>query len=365
MKLVRSAPRAVAIPFVVALAASLVAASCSNSSDVEVGDSTTTTTESVQETTTTEAVEETTTTEAGPDLVTDGAPLTGLPIDAGVSLDHPALAVKIDNHPDARPQSGLEAADLVFEMRVEGITRFLAVFHSQQPTPVGPVRSSRTSDFGLLRGLDNPLYASSGGNDYVASALRDLPIYSVTAMSRTEYFRDGSRPAPHNLYTNTPDLFELAPADATAPEPWFSYRSDGSPLPGSARPITEAVTIAYRTGPLITHTWDESLGGWARTADGRPHTDVDGDQLAPENVVIMVASYVTSPADSRSPELVSTGTGQAFVLTAGNVIEGTWSRETVGDKPVLLDSAGQPVALTPGRTWVLFPESGNVRLPTS
>ncbi len=348
------------------LAVSLIAAACSGGDDAEATDdetTTTTTTEAVaaDTTTTSTTVDDTTTT--APPLVGDGAPLTGLPME--VPLDFPALAVKIDNHPDSRPQTGLDLADIVFEARVEGITRFLAVFHSQQPSPVGPVRSSRTSDFDLLVGLDTPLYASSGGNDFVAAELRRLPILSVTAMSRTEYFRDGSRPAPHNLFTNTPDLFGLAPADATRPQPWFQYRAPGAELPASASPTSEAVTISYRSGPLVTHTWDAALGGWARTQDGRPHTNLTGEQLAPENVVIMVADYVTSAADARSPELVSVGSGQLFVLTDGHVIEGTWSRAAADAKPELVDNSGTPIALTPGRTWVLYPESGNVRLSES
>lgn len=350
-----------------ALAFAMLAASCSGGDDEAVEP---TTTEAAEAVVTTEAVAETTTTTTADtipadQLVTDGAPLTGIPFEDPAIGDRPALAVKIDNHPSARPQSGLDVADIVYEIRVEGITRFLAVFHSTSPDAIGPVRSSRTSDFGILTGLDTPLYASSGGNDYVANALRNLPIYSVTAMSRTEYYRNGSRPAPHNLYTNTGDLFALAPPEATPPSPWFSYRSPSASVNETGRALSEPITIAYRGGPLVTHTWDEALGGWLRTQDGQPHTNGEGDQLAPENVVIFVSNYVTSPADAISPELVSVGSGQLFVLTGGVVIEGTWSRETLDAKPVLLDSAGTPIALTPGQTWALYPESGNVRLPTS
>lgn len=351
----------------VALTAVLLAASCSGGDEEAVEPTTTETTAAVV---TSEAIEEdgTTTTTAGEPvarLVTDGAPLTGIPFDDPATGERPALAVKIDNHPSARPQSGLDTSDMVFEMRVEGITRFLAVFHSTSPDAVGPIRSSRTSDFDLLVGLDTPLYASSGGNDFVASGLRSLPIYSVTAMSRTEYYRNAARPAPHNLYTNTGDLFALAPEDATPPEPWFDFRAEGSPLNESARSLSEPVVIAYRGGPLVTYTWDGALEGWLRTQDGQPHTNSEGEQLVTDNVVILVADYVVSAADPISPELVSVGSGQAFVLTGGTVIEGTWSRETAEGKPELLDSAGTPIALTPGQTWVLYPESGNVRLPTS
>jgi hypothetical protein len=340
------------------LVACLVASGCSSGDDSATVESTTTTVE-VVEADDGDGVATTTSTVA----TLDGpiAPLTGM---AGEGdLDRPALAAKIDNHPNARPQTALDQADLVFEARAEGVTRFLAVFHSESPSPFGPVRSSRTSDFDLLRGLDTPLYSSSGGNDYVANGLRSLPIIEVTAISQSSYFRDGSRPAPHNLFVNADDLFALAGDDAIAPSPWFDYRTAGEALNDSAAMTEGSVTIRYRGSPVVTHTWSSARAGWLRTQDGRPHTTVTGDQLAPENVVVLVTSYVTSAADSASPELVSVGSGQAFVLTDGAVIEGTWNRPTASDKPELIDLDGQPIKLTPGRTWVLYPESGQVDIP--
>lgn len=341
----------------------LVAAGCSGGGDEE-GSGDTTTTEVAEVTTTAaeeETAEETTTTVAaaptGP-----VAPLTGVAVESASALNRPALAVKIDNHPRARPQTGIEQADIVFEVRAEGVTRFMAVFHSAAPEPLGPVRSSRTSDFSLLSGLDRPLYASSGGNDYVAAGLRNLNIQEVTAISRTEYFRDGSRPAPHNLYVNAEDLWALA-EDDTPPEAWFSYRQADEPLVTSAEPIEGPVTITYKGSPVVTHTYDEDAGGWLRTQDGRPHTTITGDQLAPENVVIMTTNYTVSPADTASPEVQTVGSGQLFVLTAGHVIQGTWSRLDAESKPVLLDSSGQEILLIPGRTWVLMPDAGSVTLP--
>lgn len=288
------------------------------------------------------------------------SPLTGLPTD-GASARRSALVIKVDNHPRARPQTGLEKADIVFDLRAEGITRFAAVFQSRVPDPVGPVRSSRTSDFDLLRGFDNPLYGSSGGNDHVTRGLRTLPIVELTNRTRNEYFRDFSRPAPHNLYVNGSDLYALAPDDLPVPQPWFQYRRRGQELPDSARPATEPVRIAFTGSPVVTHEWDEAQGGWLRTQDGAPHTTVDGDQLAPENVVIFVTDYRTSPADPISPEVRSTGTGRLVVLTDGHIIEGLWERPRAEDKPTLTDEDGEPILLTPGRTWVLMPEEGQVR----
>ncbi|MGH1503678.1 MAG: DUF3048 domain-containing protein [Acidimicrobiales bacterium] len=348
-----------------ALVATMTAAACTGGGD-DAAELTTTTDGTADTTTTSEVmVDDTTTTSAAPAPAGPGMPLTGLPIDESIA-DRPALVIKIDNHPRARPQTGLDLADLVFEVRAEGVTRFMGVFHSQTPDPVGPVRSSRTSDFDLLRGLDNPLYASSGGNDYVANGLRNLPIQQATALSLTDqYFRDGSRPAPHNLYSNASSLWELAAEDSTAPGAWFTYRDEGDELSSSATEITGAVTVSYRGSPVVTHTWDAAVGGWLRTQDGRPHTTIGGDQLAPENVVIMVADYRVSAADPASPEVVSVGTGQLYVLTDGHAITGTWSRETAEGKPELVDDSGNEIALTRGRTWILMPEPGDVTLPAS
>lgn len=289
------------------------------------------------------------------------APLTGAPSDPAADLDRPALVVKIDNHRNARPQIGLDQADLVFDVRAEGVTRFAAVFHSRIPDAVGPVRSSRTSDFDLLAGLDHPLYASSGGNDNVMAGLRDVPVYEVTAQTHEEYYRDRSRPAPHNLLVDPADLFALAPGDATAPSPWFAFRPDGQALPATAEPVGGQVTVAFTGGPTAGFTWDDDIERWLRTQDGQPHLTSDGDQIAIDNVVVMVTTYGTSAADQGSPEVRSTGQGELVLLTAGHAITGTWERASATDKPILLDEAGHEIPLTPGQTWVLYPQAGQVR----
>ena len=287
------------------------------------------------------------------------APFTGLPADQEL-LARSALIIKIDNHPSARPQTGLEMADIVFDIRAEGVTRFAAVFHSELPEPVGPVRSSRTSDFDILRGFDTPVYGSSGANNYVARGLRELPIVELTNRTRNEYFRDFSRPAPHNLFVDAPVLLGLAPDGLPRPQAWFDYRSENEGLPATAERAIGPVEVAFTGSPVVSHVWDDRAGGWFRTQDGRPHLTSDGDQLAPENVVIMVTDYSVSPADATSPEVRSTGTGELVVLTDGHIVEGTWSRPEPTDKPLLADSAGQEISLTPGKTWVLMAEVDQV-----
>lgn len=339
---------------VVVLAALAAAACAGDGNDLAVDSPTTT--EPAPTTTTTAAPATTTTSEAeGPEV----APLTGLPVDDAAVLDRPALFLKIDNHPDALPQQGLDQADLVIEMLAEfQLSRFAAVFHSSSPEHVGPVRSSRTSDFDLLRAFDHPLYGSSGGNDNVLAGMRSLPVHDVTAYTRTEYYRDSSRRAPHNLYVDTEDLFALAPDDARPPTPWFTYRDEGDALPASARPAEGPVTVRWAFP--VTFEWDDERQGWTRSQDGDVHELAGGAVVAPANVVILTAEYGTSSADRNSPDLQSVGEGEALILTAGHLVPGRWIRSSPEDPPALFAQDGGEVHLTPGQTWVVWPREGRV-----
>lgn len=313
------------------------------------------------ETTTSTTATPPTTVTTEPELPGTPAPLTGVRTEDVESLARPALIAKIDNAPSARPQVGLDGADLVFDYRAEGVTRFAAVFHSNLPETIGPVRSSRTADFDIIVGFNKPIYASSGGNDYVMNGLRSLPIQAMTAQSRNEYFRDNSRPAPHNLFVHPEDLVAAASSDSQPPTPWFDYRPQGADVADGSVPVEGPVTVNFTGGPKVGFTWDPAEG-WLRTQGGAPHTTADGVQISPDNVVILVTSYRVSSADSNSPEVVSVGSGEMFVLTDGHIIAGTWKRASATEPLILVDNLGSPVLLTPGQTWILWPESGQVDL---
>lgn len=278
-------------------------------------------------------------------------PLTGLPIDDPEVAARPALVVKIDNGPGARPQSGLNAADIVYEENVEQITRFAAVFHSQLADPVGPIRSGRTQDIELLGSLNRPLFAWSGGNSAVTSAVRRSDLRDIGALTEYGpggYFRSSSRNAPHNLYASGPDLMSLAPDDATPPPPQFTYRSATDELLGE--PVT-SVRLSM-DGVRVEWTWDAGSTAFVRNQAGEPHVDSDGEQLNAANVVVLFVNYRPSPADNRSPEAVTLGTGTAWVLVEGRWVEGTWTRNDRLAPIELSDTQGRTIGLTPGRTWV-------------
>ena len=287
------------------------------------------------------------------------APLTGLPLAEAVAADRPALVVKIDNAEAARPQSGLVVADVVFEELVEGgATRFAAVFHSRAADPVGPVRSARSTDVDLVESLNRPIFAWSGANAGVADEVDDAALVDVGADAAPgAYRRVDDRRAPHNLMTGTDQLHAAAPDDAGGvPPALFVFRAAGA-APAAGQAVAGA-DLAWG-GPVdlrVGWRYDPVADGWARTQQGRPHTVASGEQVTPENVVLQFVDHVDSgfvdTTGAPSPEAELVGRGEVWVLTAGRLVRGTWQRLAPAAVASYTDAAGDPIALTPGRTWV-------------
>ena len=284
------------------------------------------------------------------------AVLTGL-----ISFDdpsRPALAVKIDNVRPARPQAGINQADMVFVEEVEGgLTRFAAIFHSEGAEVVGPVRSMRTGDLDLLAQFIGPLFANSGGNRGARGALAGSSLVDVGVNAQSEqYYRESSRRAPHNLFTNAFNLWVVGSGlpGAGTPLPIFAFRPASQELPAEARPISGA-TIDYG-GTSVDYAWNGT--GWERSQDGQPTLDADDERVAPTTVVIQFVDYRASSADAASPEAVTFGNGQAWVLTAGHVVPTTWSRASPTDQTDFTLANGNEVALLPGKIWVELPRPG-------
>lgn len=275
--------------------------------------------------------------------------------------------MKIDNldapSETALPQAGLNRADVVFEEIVEGnITRLVAVFHSQQPGRVGPVRSARTTDVQILPQFGRALLGWSGGNDGVVAAVRNSPSIIDAGWDAVpgSYARDRSRRAPHNLFTQADELWSRAPDDAGPPPPMFLYRSTGQAMPATAQP-SPGVDISWGGGIATAPAgwrWDPELRLYLRTQQGRPHLDEDGSQVAAKNVVVFATEYGQSPADARSPEALTVGSGELFAFTNGHVIYGRWDRPDVNRPAALVDAEGAPVLLSPGTTWIELPRPG-------
>jgi len=298
--------------------------------------------------------------------VKDGplAPLTGLVDPSGASASRPALAVKIDNAPDARPQSGLESADIVYEEVVEGgVTRFIAIFQSTAPGGnglAGPVRSVRPMDPDILAAYHG-LVAYSGGIPAFVALLRKAPVQDVDVDIATDaYSWDKSRAAPHNEYVSPEKLWPKAKsAYRQPPRAMFDFRPAGEAF-GDAD--AQHVVIPYSPLQTSVYDWDAASGTWKRTSNGTPHVTASGVQVAPQNLVVQFVpehtlSYV-DPSGTKVVEATVTGSGDAWFFSAGRMTKGHWSKDSASSPTTFTDSAGNPLKLTPGRTWVHFAPVG-------
>ncbi len=278
-----------------------------------------------------------------PSVIPGTAPLTGWP----GSASGPAVVVKIDNSGKATPQSGLNRADIVIEEEVEwGITRLAAIFHSQHGV-VGPVRSGRTTDISYLGALGSPALAYSGANQITDTLLlRQTYVQNFSAARNGAYWRDSSRRAPSNLYTNS-DSFN---SSGSSPAPWFAYRAQG--VAASGNPVSQVSMTLGSTN--VRWSWTD--GAWFRQQRGAAHRTDDGAQVSASNIVVATVQEVhTGMVDSSGgpvPEFIWAGSGPVSVFTDGQRIDGTWTRPTLADVAILTDTNGNVIELTPGRTWV-------------
>jgi Protein of unknown function (DUF3048) N-terminal domain/Protein of unknown function (DUF3048) C-terminal domain len=297
-------------------------------------------------------------------------PLLGTP---GIVPARAALAVKIDDTERGRPQSGLVEADVVFEEMVEGgLTRLLAVYQSHDPETMGPVRSARSTDLSILAELGRPLFAWSGANPTFAAAVHAADIVDVGVGAAPEaYRRADDRPAPYNLDAAAGLLRDAAADDAAAatpPDPLFSYREAGVPLSG---PGAETA-IGFRTtgaGPLATEiswSWDAGGEAWVRDQNGTAHVDDAGERVRAANVILRFTPYgdsgVRDSVGAVVPEAAAVGEGDAWLLSGGRAQPGRWHKPSADAVTAYSDTAGDPLRLAPGTTWVevLPPGSGEI-----
>jgi hypothetical protein len=291
----------------------------------------------------------TSTTVAGPVF-----PLTGLPSNGSPNAGRPALSVKVDNAPSARPQAGLQQADLVTEELVEGgLTRFFVTYQSQDSTEVGPVRSARPVDADLLNELGGGIFAYSGAaaGEIAPVRARSGAVLLEAGAVPQAFSRARDRPAPSNLFTSTAALYRLGTRAGMAPPPaLFTY--------SSADPVgTPAGNVTLRFSGMSTVSWRALVSGqYQREQNGMPANDLYGQSLTADNVVVLSVAIghtgIYDTAGNEDPLVIVTGGGPAWVLRDGIIQTGQWSRPDFHSAMTLTASNGTPMTLRPGRTWI-------------
>jgi Protein of unknown function (DUF3048) N-terminal domain/Protein of unknown function (DUF3048) C-terminal domain len=263
------------------------------------------------------------------------------------------LVVKIDNIVYARPQTGLNHADIVYVIPVEGgLSRFMAVFSSHFPPVIGPVRSAREDDIALLRQYGRPAFAYSGATPtllpYIHRTARIVDLYAGIASG---YYRDYNRIAPYNLYAHTRQLLAQAPSASKAHD--IGFRFGPAPAGGS---LTRSASVSYPAASF-RFTWSAAKGRWLVTMDGTPAVTSDGVRLSAATVVIQHTTVRTSrfiEYGSRPPYAESTGSGTAQVLRDGKTWTAHWSRPAANGGTTFTTASGKPMTFARGPVWVVL-----------
>jgi hypothetical protein len=236
---------------------------------------------------------------------------------------------------------------VLYEEVVEsGITRFVAIFNSQVPAVIGPVRSVRQEDPDIVWPIGG-IFAYSGGAPVNVDAINAAPVHPVDENNMDALVRNEPsqppRDAPHNLYGLGPQLFAVG-GDPKPPPPLFTYLATGAP------PVTGQGVLNFHVGfdPGYdpTWTWNGTSGTWDRAIGGTPQTVTGSGHISPTNVVVQFTNY------TGEGEAQTVGEGDVWVFTDGVLRTGRWVRPDKAQPAKYVDAAGNPIPLRPGRTWV-------------
>jgi DUF3048 family protein len=298
-----------------------------------------------------------------PGVVLVPAPMTGLLVSPEAALRHP-MAIMIDDHIGARPQSGFNAASVVYQAPAEGgIPRYMLVFQDTVPTAVGPVRSARQY-FIEWAAEWNAMYAHAGGSPQALDTLRRFGhgqlVWNADEFrwSSAGYFwRVHDRVAPHNLYTDGSHLRKLAPLLGMADGPVTPNWAFAFPRMDAERPTGNVIKVVYPY-ESITYRYDPTLNKYYRYINGskRPQVDAaDGLAVTPTNVVILrmhFGALLNSDPKKHRLEAADVGHGEAWISTGGLTLKGSWRKASASAPTLLFDANGDPVTLTAGQTFV-------------
>lgn len=294
-------------------------------------------------------------------------PLTGV---AGEPAARPALAVKIENTNVARPQTGLDQADVVWETIVEfDVSRFVAVFQSQVPAEVGPIRSVRPMDASIIAPLHG-LIAYSGGQPGILALIQGSGAQSISHDAGAPgLYRISSRAAPHNVYGSPQTFWDQADASHQAPPPEqfaFARSADRATAVAAGSPAT---TLAFDLSPASNPSWSWDGTSWLRSEGSVPAMVASGARISATNVVSITADHPGTGFGAQNGAIVPTynlvGSGDGVLATGGKTIAVRWQKDA-DDAPMrLFLPDGTPALLAPGNTWVELVPAGSGSLTVS
>lgn len=274
------------------------------------------------------------------------------------------VLVQVENLSDARPQSGLQDAAIVYEYVTEGgISRFSAIYTSPPKGKVGPIRSARLVTIALAK-IYGAIVVFSGGSTYVKGQIQSAGIPNADENSAGgDLFRDPSRNAPHNLYSDRSHLSDIASHLNAPPVSWSAWNRTAPASVTGGKPVS-SVTVPVSQTEVPVFTYVASAGGWRRT---EPDTGpfVDADTGAPLKASTLIVQQVdVKPTNQVVDVNGQTGVdhdvmsgGKAQVFTAGREFDASWSQGSSG--PPSFSVGNSPAPIAPGLVWICLVETGN------
>ena len=280
------------------------------------------------------------------------SPLNGVQVKNKAATKKPITAVMIENSPDARPQSGLAEAEVVYEAIAEGgITRFLILYQQNKPGLIGPVRSVRAYFVDWLTPY-KPSVAHVGGSYQALKTIRNGKYRDIDQFFNPEaYWRASDRYAPHNVYTNSKKL------DALNKKIGYKESNiDGLVRhndPKEKKSTATNVTINFSSASYNTaYSYDKKSNSYVRSYVTEPHKDREKGAIKPKVVVAMKTTENSVFEDGWRESIKTTGSGEAVIFQNGEAIKATWKKPSQSGQLTFVDKAGKPVKLNRGLTWI-------------
>jgi len=284
--------------------------------------------------------------------------LDGTMVPEAFANRHP-LGVIIENHVDARPQSGLPQAGIVYEAIAEGgITRYLALFSGYDAPKVGPIRSARTYFVDIARGYNAYLSHVGGNYDALekikAEGILDLDQFQNSVAYARENLKGVS--SEHTMYSSTAKLYELAEKKSYTKANTFSPLKFKSETAETSRPASQVINIEYGSAQYkVIFTYDPKNNNYKRTIGKLPDQDRQTSQtIAPKNIIIqeVTRTSTVTKINENGYSFQLTGSGKAQIFQDGKQVVGTWKKSSSTDRTIFLDAQNQEIQLNPGQTWI-------------
>lgn len=280
------------------------------------------------------------------------SPLTGNPVPDEASTKQAVTGIMIENSPDARPQSGLKDAGVVFEAIAEGgITRFLALYQEAKPQLIGPVRSVRLYFVDWLTAFDASI-AHVGGSAHALSLVRNGSYRDIDQFFNGAYYwRATDRYAPHNVYTSFDRLDALNNKKGFTSSTFTSWtRVDGK---ASTKPDASQIDVKVSSPLFNSHyDYDVTTNTYIRSEGGKKHLDREGGEIRPSVVVTLNTEMYAIQEDGTREQIRTTGSGVAHIFQNGIVTTATWTKPDIGSQIAFTDASGAPIKLNRGQMWI-------------